>query len=63
MDWAPYARIVARYIIGGIGGAAAGDAVINDPDLLNLLTMALSGIGSAAIEWLYAKAKAKGWAT
>jgi len=63
MDWAPYARIVARYIIGGIGGTAVGDAIVNDPDLMNLLTMALSGVGAAAVEWVYAKAKARGWAT
>ena len=40
MDWAPYARIAARYIIGGVGGTAVGDAVLNDPDLMNLLTIA-----------------------
>lgn len=63
MDWAPYARIFARYIIGGIGGTAAGDAILNDPDLMNLLTMGISAMGAVVVEWVYAKAKARGWAT
>ncbi len=63
MDWAPYARIFARYVIGGIAGTAAGDAILNDPDLMNLLTMGISAVGAVVVEWAYAQAKKRGWAT
>lgn len=63
MDWAPYARIAARYIIGTVAGAAVGDAVLNDPDLMNLLTMVISGAAAAVTEYVYALAKRRGWAT
>lgn len=63
MDWAPWARIVARYIIGTVAGAAASDAVLNDPDLMNMLTMAISAGAGLATEAIYALAKRRGWTT
>lgn len=63
MDWAPVARIAARYLIGTIAGAAASDAVLNDPDLLNMLTMGISAAGAWAVEKIYTIAKNRGWAT
>jgi ABC-type uncharacterized transport system permease subunit len=60
MDWAPLARIVARYILGAIAAKIGGD-VWADPELLNIVTLALTGMAAAVVEWLYAKAKARGW--
>lgn len=57
MDWAPLARIVLRYIIGGVIVAGQGDMLAADPDLV---TMVALGIG-AAVEGLYVFAKRKGW--
>jgi hypothetical protein len=59
MDFAPIARIVLRYIIGGIIGAAQGDMLAADPDVVTVVAL---GIG-AAVEVVYAVAKRKGWAT
>jgi hypothetical protein len=59
MDFAPIARIVLRYIIGGIIGAAQGDMLAADPDVVTVVAL---GIG-AAVEVAYAVAKRKGWAT
>jgi hypothetical protein len=59
MNWAPVARIVLRYIIGGIVGMETGAILAGDPDVV--LYVAL-GIG-AAVEAAYAAAKRKGWAT
>jgi hypothetical protein len=63
VDYAPIARIAARYIIGTVAGAAVSDAILNDPDLLNMLTMAISTAAAYAVEKIYAIAKARGWAT
>lgn len=63
MDYAPIARIVARYVIGTVAGAAASDAVLNDPDLMNLLTIAISGAAAGLTEYIYALAKRRGWTT
>lgn len=63
MDWAPYARITARYIIGTVFGAATSDVILNDPDLMNVLTMSISAGAAYAVERVYAYAKSRGWAT
>lgn len=63
MDYAPLARIVARYVIGSVAGAAIGDVIVSDPDLMNTLTIALSAVASYAVEKIYAIAKKRGWAT
>lgn len=60
MDWAPFARIVARYIIGALAVKLGGD-VWDDPELLNTVALALTGIAAAATETAYAYAKRKGW--
>lgn len=59
MNYAPIARIVLRYLIGGIIGAAQGNMLAADPDLVTVVAL---GIG-AAVEAAYALAKRKGWAT
>lgn len=59
MDYAPIARIVLRYVIGGVIGAAQGDMLAADPDLVTVVAL---GIG-AGVELAYAIAKRKGWAT
>ena len=63
MDWAPIARIAARYVIGTVAGAGVSDAILNDPDLLNMLTVALSAVAGAVVEAAYTYAKKRGWAT
>ena len=59
MNWAPLARIILRYIIGGIVGMETGAILAGDPDVV---LYAALGIG-AAVEAVYAYAKRKGWAT
>lgn len=59
MDWAPIARIMLRYVVGGIGGMQLGDVLAGDPDVVFYVAI---GIG-AAVEGVYAYAKRKGWAT
>ena len=59
MNYAPIARIVLRYVIGGIVGMETGAILAGDPDFV--LYVAL-GIG-AAVEAAYTLAKRKGWAT
>lgn len=58
-QYAPIARIVVRYIVGFIIGAAQGDMLAADPDVITFVAL---GIG-AAVEAAYAFAKRKGWAT
>lgn len=59
MQYAPIARIILRYVIGAVIGAAQGDMLAADPDVV---TVAALGLG-AAVEGAYALAKRKGWAT
>ena len=63
MDWAPLVRIFLRYLAGFIGGASLLDAITTDLNLENALVMAVSSGIALAVEWLYGKAKARGWAT
>lgn len=63
MDYAPFARIVARYVIGTVAGAAASDAILYDPDLMNMLTLGISAAVGYAVERIYLIAKKRGWAT
>jgi ABC-type uncharacterized transport system permease subunit len=60
MDWAPLARIVARYILGALAAKVGGD-VWTDPELQNIVALILTGAAASMVEWLYAKAKARGW--
>lgn len=61
MNYAPLARIILRYIIGGVvvGSAAVGEKLAADPDFVAIAALALGFV----IEGLYAAAKRKGWAT
>lgn len=59
MQYAPIARIVLRYVIGGVIGAAQGDMLAADPDVVTVAALAIG----AAVEAAYAMAKRKGWAT
>lgn len=59
MSYAPIARIILRYIVGGVVGLEAGDLLAGDPDVVFYAAM---GIG-AAVETAYAFAKKKGWTT
>lgn len=59
MSYAPIARIILRYIVGGVVGLEAGDLLAGDPDIVFYVAM---GIG-AAVEAAYAFAKKKGLTT
>jgi hypothetical protein len=61
MTYAPIARIVLRYLIGGVavGSMTLGDELAADPDIVLAVSL---GIG-ALVEAAYAAAKRKGWAT
>ena len=59
MDYMPIARIILRYAVGAAVGAAQGDMLAGDPDVV---TMVAFGIG-ALVEVGYAIAKRQGGAT
>ena len=59
MNYAPIARIIIRYVVGIVVGADAADMLAGDPDVVTVAALAVG----AAVEGLYAVAKAKGWAT
>lgn len=59
MNYAPYARIIVRYIVGAIIGADAANVLSADPDLITVIALVIG----AAVEALYEIAKRKGWAT
>jgi hypothetical protein len=59
MDWAPFARIVVRYIVGAVIGMDAGATLAGDPDVVTVVAL---GIG-AAVEVAYAVARKNGWST
>lgn len=61
MDWAPWARIILRYVIGAafMGSDEIGLRLSADPDLVAVMSL---GLG-LAVEGLYAFAKRKGRAT
>jgi hypothetical protein len=61
MDFAPIARIILRYIIGGafMGSDQIGAQLSADPDLVMMVAVSIG----AAVEGVYAFAKRKGWAT
>ena len=59
MDFAPYARILIRYVVGAMAGADSAALMTGDPDVVTIVAL---GIG-ALVEVLYGIAKRKGWAT
>lgn len=61
MSMAPIARIVLRYLIGGVifGSVAVGQKLAADPDLVMAVA---AGLG-IAVEGAYALAKRYEWST
>ena len=61
MDYAPWARIILRYVLGAVfmGSGEVGDMLAADPDLVAALSV---GLG-VAVEAAYVYAKRKGWTT
>lgn len=59
MTYAPIARIIVRYIVGGVLGMETGEILAGDPDVIAFVAL---GVG-AATEFAYATAKRKGWTT
>ena len=59
MNYAPFARIILRYLVGAafMGSAAIGEQLSADPDLVAVSSV---GIG-LVVEAFYALAKRKGW--
>lgn len=59
MTYAPYARILIRYIVGLVVGSDVADILAGDPDVVTVVAAAIG----LAVEFLYHTAKKKGWAT
>ena len=59
----PVTRIIIRYGLGAIAGAAVTDTVLNDADLMNIIGIVISVVGSWAVEHIYNIAKRGGWST
>jgi hypothetical protein len=61
MNYAPIARIILRYLIGGVvfGSAALGEELSANSDVVTVVALLLG----FAVEALYIVAKRKGWAT
>lgn len=59
MDFFPIARIVLRYVVGGVVGLEAGAALAGDPDVVLYVALAIGALVEAA----YGVAKRRGWAT
>lgn len=60
-NYAPYARVILRYLVGGavVGSVAAGDKLAADPDLV----LALAAAISFAVELAYMRARRTGGPT
>ena len=59
MNYAPYARIFVRYVVGLVVGMDAADTLAGDPDIVTVVAAAIG----LAVEGIYVLAKRKGWAT
>ena len=59
MNYAPIARMVLRYGVGLIIGAAQADILAADPDVVTVVALAIG----AGVELAYTIAKRKGSAT
>lgn len=61
MNYAPIARIILRYLVGGVfmGSAAIGSQLAADPDIVAVAALAVA----AVVEVAYTIAKRKGLAT
>lgn len=58
-NYAPYARIFIRYVVGLVVGMDAADTMAGDPDVVTVVAAAIG----AAVEAVYYAAQRKGWAT
>ena len=58
MDYSPIARILLRYAVGAVIGAAQADVLAADPDLVTVIAFAVG----AGVELAYAYAKRRGGA-
>ncbi len=58
MSYAPIARIILRYVVGAVIGAAQAEAIVGDPDIVTIAALAVG----ALVEALYALAVKNGWA-
>ena len=61
--WQPIARIILRYGVGLIAGAAVGDMLAGDRDIVDITSAGLALAGAAVTEWWYRRAKASGGET
>lgn len=59
MNYAPIARIIIRYGVGLLIGAAQADVLAADPDVVTVVALAIG----AGVELAYTIAKRKGRAT
>jgi len=61
MDYAPIARVILRYLVGGafMGSTVIGDQLATDPDLVRIASAKIA----VGIEVAYALAKKWGWRT
>ena len=59
----PIIRIVLRYGISALFTVQIGDMVANDPDVVNVVTAAVSALGSILNERWWVKARNEGGPT
>lgn len=59
MNFAPIARVLARYGIGYFAGAEIGEQLALDPDVTTVIALGLAVV----VETFYGLAKRWGWAT
>jgi len=59
IEYTPIARIVLRYAVGAVIGAAQGGMLASDPDLVTIVAAGIGGL----VEVAYVIAKRRGWAT
>ena len=58
MDYSPIVRILLRYAVGAVIGAAQADMLAADPDIVTVIALAVG----AGVEAAYAYAKRRGGA-
>lgn len=63
---APIARILARYIAGAIGalglaGVTNAEFLGESPELIDIIQLAVGGILTVTVEWVYYLANKRGW--
>ena len=61
--WQPWARIALRYGVGLVAGAAAGDALASDADIVDAVATIMAVLAAGVTEMWYRRAKATGGET